>query len=345
MTGSGSIGYYVHHHGRGHVTRATTIAAACRSEVVGFSTLPRPDSWPGPWVRLPDDSAGVDTQRDDVTAGGTLHWVPRGHRGLAARAGLVSAALARGRVRVLVVDVSVEIAVLARLHGVPVVVMAQPGERTDRAHRTAYDLAERLLAPWPPRPAPDWPDHWQDKTVHLGTVSRFDGLPTTTPPARRRVLALWGGGGTDVGVEALRAAAAATPGWTWQVAGPPPDPGPHPPDLEWTGWAEDVWALLGAADVVVTHAGQNAIAEVAAARRAAVVVPQRRPFGEQAATGRALAASGTATVVERWPEPSAWAELLGRAAAAGGDGWKAWSDGRGAERAAAVLDGMAEGGR
>lgn len=332
------IGYYVHHHGSGHVTRAITISAACRSEVVGFSTLPRPDGWRGRWVRLPDDADGVEPARDDVTAGGTLHWAPRRHDGVAERAALLSAAFVRDRIRVMVVDVSVEVAVLARLHGVPVVVVAQPGDRIDRPHRSAYDLAERLLAPWPARPSPDWPARWRAKTVHLGTVSRFDGRATRPPPGGRRVLALWGSGGTDVGADALRAAAGAS-GWAWRVAGPAP--AAPTPGLEWTGWTTDVWPLLDAADVVVTHAGQNAVAEIAAARRPAIVVPQRRPFDEQVATGRALAAAGVATVVRRWPEPAAWSGLLEGAVASGGQGWQAWSDGRGAERAAAVLDGMA----
>ena len=70
------IGYYVHHHGHGHRHRATAIATACRTPVIGFSSLPRPAGWPGRWVRLPDDADGVDPGTADVTAGATLHWVP-----------------------------------------------------------------------------------------------------------------------------------------------------------------------------------------------------------------------------------------------------------------------------
>lgn len=335
------IGYYVHHHGHGHRHRAAAIAAACRTPVVGFSSLPRPAEWPGEWIRLPDDADGVDPAVDDVTAGSTLHWAPRRHAGLAARMGKIAAELARGGVDVMVVDVSVEVAVLARLHGVPVVVVAQPGERTDRAHRTAYDLADRLLAPWPRRPAPDWPREWVAKTVHLGTVSRFDGRVPPNRPAGRRVLALWGSGGLDLGRGTLAATAAACGQWEWEVAGPPPPDAAVPPNMRWTGWSDDVWPLLCAADVVVTHAGQNALAEIAAARRPAVVVPQRRPHDEQSATGRALAAAGTVAVAPRWPAARDWPALLDEAVERGGAGWAEWSDGQGAAHAAAVLDDLA----
>jgi hypothetical protein len=333
------IAYYVHHHGSGHAHRAAAIAAHLSSPVVGLGSGQAPAEWPGRWVRLPDDADGVtEGAADDVTAGRTLHWAPRRHRALRERMQLISRALTD--VALLVVDVSVEVALLGRLHGVPVVVMAQPGDRTDRPHRLAYDLAERLLAPWPARRCQDWPTEWVAKTVHLGAVSRFDGRPMRRPDAARRVLAFWGSGGLDVGADEMRAAAAATPDWKWDVVGPPADAG-GPANLTWRGWVDDVWPELGAASVIVTHAGQNALAEVAAARRPAVVVPQRRPHAEQLATGDALRRAGLGVVTSAWPAPAAWPGVLEQAAAQGGGAWQHWSPGDGAARAAALLDGLA----
>jgi hypothetical protein len=328
------IAYYVHHHGSGHARRAGAITAHLRTPVVGLGTGPPPHGWPGRWVALPDDASGAT---DDLTAGGTLHWVPRRHPGLRDRMRAIGSVLADAAL--LVVDVSVEVALLGRLHGVPVVVMAQPGDRTDRPHRLAYDLAERLLAPWPQRPSPDWPAAWAAKTVHLGAVSRFDGRPVAGPGDPRRVLAFWGSGGLDVGPDEMRAAAAATPAWSWDVIGPPADTD-GPANLRWRGWVEDVWPELSTAGVVVTHTGQNALAEVAAARRPAVLVPQRRPHGEQVASGDALRRAGLGVVVPAWPAPAEWPGLLAEAQARGGAAWKQWSPGDGAARAAAVLDGL-----
>ena len=337
------IAYYVHHHGSGHLHRATSIAGHLGEDVVGISSLDAPARWPGRWTTLPGDAEGVDAVHDDVSAGGTLHWAPRRHAGLRERMASVSAELRGGSVRLLVADVSVEIALLARLHGVPVVVVAQPGRRTDRAHRTAYDLADAIIAPWPRRPAPDWPREWLAKTAHVGAFSRFDDRPASPATARQEVLVLWGKGGLAVSETQLHAAAAATPEWHWHIAGPPTSGkalGPHPSNLHHHGWVDDPWPLLGAAGVVVTHAGQNALAEVAAARRPAVVIPQPRPFDEQEATAAALVGADLGVVVPTWPEPHRWSTVLTDARSRGGD-WSPWSRGDGAARAAAVLRDLA----
>jgi len=46
----------------------------------------------------------------------------------------------------MMVDVSVEVSVLARLMGVPVVTMVLPGSRSDQPHRLGYALAAMLIA-------------------------------------------------------------------------------------------------------------------------------------------------------------------------------------------------------
>ncbi|MFE9681299.1 glycosyltransferase [Streptomyces sp. NPDC006285] len=330
------IGYYVHHQGSGHLNRARAVAAHCAVPVTGLSTLPAPDDWPWPgrWVRLPRDDDGDPAAFGDVTAGGRLHWAPVRHAGLRGRMARIAEWIEAAAPRLLVSDVSVEVALLARLLGTPVAVAAMRGERTDPAHRTAYDLAELLLAPWPAAlPEPGWPAHWLAKTVHTGAFSRFDGRPRPAAGAGRtrrsrprRVLLLMGAGGTDVSPGEVKAARAATPGWRWTTLGGPDG-----------GWSADPWPALCAADVVVTHAGQNALAECAAARRPAVVVPQDRPFGEQAATGRALTRGRLAVVVPRWPAAEEWPALLERALAHGGARWPLWAPGNGATHAATAL--------
>ena len=86
-----------------------------------------------------------------------------------------------------------------------------------------------------------------------------------------------------------------------------------------------MWDQLGWADVVVTHGGQGAVAEVAAARRPAVVIAEQRPHGEQAATVDALGRAGLAVALQAWPDPDRWPALLDAAVANGGDGWPRWA--------------------
>lgn len=319
------IGWYVHHHGHGHLQRMRSIAAALAQPVTVLSSLPAPADFNGGWVHLADDlPTGCEA---DVSAGGTLHWAPRHHPGLRDRMAAIADWVGAHQPALVVVDVSVEVAVLVRSMGVPVVVAAMRGDRSDRAHRIAYDLADALLAPWPAELPEPWPQAWLDKAWHVGGLSRHDHREATAAPGRSRVLVLWGRGGADVTTADVHRAAAATPGWVWDSCG-----------LADGSWVDDPWPLLLEADVVVTHAGQNAVAEVAAARRRSVVVPQARPHHEQVATARALAGAGLAVVEATWPPPERWAAVLGEASALDPSGWARWSDGGGAARAAALLD-------
>ncbi|WP_202879735.1 glycosyltransferase [Ornithinimicrobium pratense] len=141
-------------------------------------------------------------------------------------------------------------------------------------------------------------------------------------------MVLWGQGGDPLSAEDIDGARAATPGWEWTVRG-----GGFPP-------AADLAAELCAADVVVTHAGQGSVADVAWARRPAVVLAQPRPYEEQAATVHALDRLGLAAVGYGWPRDHRWPELLEQALGRGGEGWSAWGA-DGAVQAAARLEDLA----
>lgn len=337
------IGYYVHHQGRGHLTRALGILAAHGGPATVLTSVPRPAEGSAAhvdWLDLPRDDESLRPR--DPTAGGVLHWAPRHDPGLRDRMAAIAAWIGRTAPRLVVVDVSVEVTLLCRLLGVPVLVVAMAGDRTDRAHRAAYDAADALLACWPREVLePAWPTVWTAKTRFVGALSRYDCRIGTGPdragdaaerPRRRSVVVLLGAGGRDVSDEDLAAAGRATPGWNWTVLGGS------------DGWFPDPWPLLRGADVIVTHAGQNALAEVAAARRPAIVVPQRRPHDEQFAAASAIAAAGLATVCPRWPDAAAWPTLLDDATADDGDRWRLWCPGGAATAAAELIRELAQDG-
>ena len=326
------IGYYVHHVGQGHLRRLVAVAAHLRTPVTGLSSLPAPPGWSGQWVVLPRDDDPAPGPDADVTAHGRLHWAPLDHPGLRSRMATVAAWVERSAPALVVADVSVEVALLARLMGARVAVMAMAGDRDDAPHRLVHDVADGLVAPWPSLAASaDWPQRWHDKTSYVGAFSRFDGRPVAARRpggGTRRVLVLWGSGGDDVTDAQREAARETTPGWRWtyRLGG---------------SEAADVWDELLAADAVVVHGGSNAVAEVAAARRPAVVVAQARPFDEQVARARVVDAAGIARGLDRWPPAQDWPGLLDDALRRGGAGWSRWSPGDGAQRAAAALDALA----
>lgn len=269
------IGYYVHHHGAGHITRARVIASSLRSrgaEVVLLgSDLRGTDG-----VTLPRDNDGP-LPFTDPDASGALHWAPLRHRGFSARMEAIAAWVKARKPCVVVVDVSVEVVAFLRLLGIPTVVVAQPGERTDEAHTLAYRCATAILAPWPAEAVPcPALQAFAHKVTHTGGISGLQ-VPERTPQVG---VVLTGGGHVSDGSLSL---ADQLPHIRWVEAGG-------------KKWVDDVGQLLARAKVVVSHGGQNAVADIAAVDVPAVVCPSPRPHAEQVHLGAELARLGYASV-------------------------------------------------
>jgi predicted glycosyltransferase len=337
------IGWYAHHQGRGHLTRAAVVLAELDRPVTVLTSAPDAEvTLPGvPLVRLPLDV-------HDGPTPAALHYAPLGSPGLRARMAAIAAWIEQARPDLLVVDVSVEVTALVRLLGVPVVVVRQHGDRRDPAHRLGYDLAVALLAPYPPAlEDPTATPHDRARTRYTGLFSRFDGRVLARADARaqlrldaedRLVVVLNGAGGPGCGPAAVQAARAATPGWRWLLLGGS-DGHDRGADADWVA---DPYAHLRAADVVVAGGGHNSVAEVMAADRPLVCVPEDRPFGEQGAKATALAAVGAAIVAPTWPVPTAWPEVLAEALQLDPGARRRLIDGTGARRAAAEIAALAD---
>lgn len=309
------IGYYIHHVGRGHLHHAAAISAHLKQPVTALSSLPKPRDWNHEWLQLGRDDGGDPR---DVAAGGRLHWAPVRHQGYRGRMARVAGWIAEHDPSVLVSDLSVEVTVLARLLGVPVVTTVLPGDRSDAAHQLAFDLAARIIAPWPQSDvtACIGLERHRHKVVHVGGISRFAGRTPSTPAAAgpRRVLRIAGRGDE---IEGSRAPA------DWVERGP-------------GNWVDDPWPDLCAANVVVSHCGLGAVADVAAARRPAVLIPRSRPHDEQRRTAAVLTHLGLAVVLDR--EPVDWEPALTAALRLDASEWARWSPADSAANAAAVIE-------
>lgn len=340
MSGAAApVGYYVHHHGGGHAATAAAAAAAIGDRLVGLGSGPPPPGWAGDWIALPRD----DEPRPggDPTHDGAWQWVPEGHAGFARRMRTVASWVASARPGALVVDVSAEVVALGALLGVPTAAVLLHGRRDDRPHRLAWDSATALVAPWPAAHGEPWQRPWADRTAHLGLLSRFDGRATRPRRAGRgprRVTVLLPSGAHALDPVAVEAAARATAaGWRWRVVGAPPEVRPGTTTAEWVGHLDDPWPRLVDADVVVAACGAGSVADIAAARRPAVLLPQARPFAEQEALAGHLDGTAPVAVRTRWPDPEDWPALLDEVDALDPDRWAPHHDGRAAARLAAVV--------
>ena len=335
-----SIGYYVHHHGEGHRQRALQIARAAPGQFVLLGTGLRGAAEDVDIIDLADDrmtGAGAFDGRDEAAdRPDALHYAPLNHDGIRRRVATLTAWIAEARPALMVVDVSVEVAMLARLASVPTVCVRLNGDRGDAPHLEAFRGATALLCPYAEAlDDPATPDWVRRKTLYA---------PGLTPPAAAdatvpgRVLVVVGRGGQAADTGRLAEAARAWPAWEWRVAGPASgDDANLPPNLRLLGWTAEISREIARAEVVIGGGGNGLVTAVMAADRPFICLPEPRPFDEQLSAARCLETVGAAVVETAWPEPGDWGQLVARARAIPSRARRQLADTHGPERTAKLL--------
>ncbi|MDR5822532.1 hypothetical protein [Caballeronia sp. LZ043] len=313
------VGFYVHHQGHGHLQRARAIAPKLTHRATLFSSLVGDQCINGvEHCHLQPDYH----EQCVVESFDHLHYAPLCVDGLRQRARRLTAWFEEHWPCILIVDVSVEIATLARLCGVPVIYVRQRGNRFDAAHNFAYESATRLLAPYPAEwEEPDTPVRWREKTDYTGLISRYEHLAENgTAPvsnveeSRRHVTIITGFGGAPIVAEATLAAAHACPQWHFTVIGCLDHVAlTYPTNLSFLGQVDDPLRWIARSDVVVGSAGDSLVSEIAHLKKRFICIPEDRPFGEQRSTAAILARYNLAIVLEMPPEAAQWPDLLQRA--------------------------------
>ncbi|WP_198328325.1 hypothetical protein AB8P72_07230 [Psychrobacter sp. CLB018] len=156
------LGYYAHHHGSGHCRQIDKLAALlpteARQQLTVFTSLTS-DTYTfaaideAQVVRLPAE----DERADDVLAGRagqywqptSLHYSPVGNSDIQQRSHKILDTIYQRRIDLMIIDVSVEVAMLCRAASVPYLYVRLPGIRDDVPHLNAFAGALALLAPYP----------------------------------------------------------------------------------------------------------------------------------------------------------------------------------------------------
>ncbi|MCJ2060292.1 glycosyltransferase [Methylobacterium sp. J-048] len=306
------IGWYVHHQGAGHLQRARAVAAALPRPCTLIGTLAEFDTSGLDVLDLPDDrplgGAAFDGRDGEAERPEALHYAPLNHPGVRTRMARIAEWAARTNPALIVVDVSVEIALLARLLSVPTLVVRLAGTRTDRPHCEAFRSAARLLAPFPEAldgaGVPDW---IRAKTHYAG----FLGAPAqAAAQAGDDILVVFGRGGAGGDLAELAAAARAVPERPWHVLGPVSGAGEVPENLHLHGWVDDVEARVARAALLVGGGGDGLVALAAGQAKRFVCLPEERAYGEQTEKAEALRKLGAAVVHPGWPSTEAWPGLV-----------------------------------
>lgn len=307
------IGYYVHHHGDGHRQRALAIAreAPERFVMLGTGLAGRTDGVD--CIDLPDDRTRhvFDGQDGSDDRPASLHYAPVDHAGVRDRVARIVAWIAAARPSMMVVDVSVEVAMLARLAATPTLYVRQNGVRNDPPHLEAFRGARRLLAPFHASlDHPEIPGWVRDKTVYC------PGLAVTTAhrtPRAEVVLVVIGKGGPPGQGDRIARAARACPDLQWRVAGPVSPVLDPPANLTLLGWTGAMAEEIAGAGIVVGAAGLGLVTAVLATGRPFICLPEERPFEEQTSTAARLQGLGAALVLHDWPMSGHWPAIIARA--------------------------------
>ena len=328
------LSFFVHHQGRGHANRCKAIIAELDDRPVHvltadpslFDDLSRDVT-----MHALPNMIGADQATAALEAYPTpsvMHCVPMGAGAMRRHMGLISRHLLDDDPGLFMIDVSAEIALLARIHSVPAVQVRMHGNRSDIAHLGAYEACAGMLAPFDESiEQADYPE-WARRMTHYS-----GGLCTTTAPVPSReearakldlpagaeiIVVLTGGGGSGTPWAPLTVGARAAPDALWFALGPTHREGHETefPNLTHKGWVDGVTDWLAAANVVIASAGDNTVHEIARVGRPFLCVPEWRYFDEQWRKAQELERVGAAVMLPVWPgDLDGWRDALAAARA------------------------------
>ena len=186
------IGYYAHHHGSGHCRQADKLAALLpvnlRKHFIVFTSLAA-DAYPFTTVaeeqivRLTPE----DKLEDDILLGRageywqpeSLHYSPVGNSDIQTRSWQIINGIKQHNIDLMIVDVSVEVAMLCRVASMPYLYVRLAGIRDDTPHVNAFAGALALLAPYPTTLEAADTENWsKQKTLYLDFLAGEDSKPT-----------------------------------------------------------------------------------------------------------------------------------------------------------------------
>ncbi len=334
------VAFYVHHHGSGHATRCKQLAAAWPDESPIHVFTSSPGYFTG-WTKgevhtLPPD---VDEGRDparDILHDQVLHYAPTEVPSVSRRMAYLSNWVAIHDPKVFIVDVSCEIALFLRLCGVKVALMRLHGFRRDPAHVAAFQLADRLLAPFPPCLEDQHTEQWvRNKTTYLGMFSRYDGRNENKKTSLQRicpsvavapdttlVTVVNGSGGTKQSVNYWEDVAQRNPEYHFLLLGKLNGRTSETQNLSIIGYVQDTFPYLNAADIIVGSGGTNTMSEIGAVQGRYLSLPEERPFTEQLCKMRALERFGLTRAIRPDVPADEWSKWLRRAGDLRPDRWR-----------------------
>jgi len=303
-----TIGFYIHHHGSGHLMRAVTIALALKGFPIcflGSNLKPYHHLIPSEieCIHLPADLPNENETSVPGKPLTFLHYAPIGISGIRERNFLITETFKNSYPMLLVADVSVEVTMLARLCSVPAIVIRQHGNRTDLPHLLAYESAELIIAPFSESMAPADQDWIIKKTFYAGGFSKYTGISNQQPEKPGHIAIILGQGGSSIDVKFVNWLADCCKNHTFHVIGQLKDSDPNSNEngltnIHWHSHLDEPAAVLSYCTVVIGNAGHNTVMEMADLNKRFICIPENRPFEEQQQKADFLSVNHHARVVQ-----------------------------------------------
>lgn len=296
------IGYYAHSHGSGHCNYANIFAKVFGKSLVVFTDRKHAFGKGTKVVLLEnEDTDGTEYDREKFPEPRALHYAPVNISKITRRNKNILENVITKDISLMIIDVSVEIAMLARVSAIPYAYVRLQGDRNDIPHLNAYEGASLLLAYFPKEmEAGNTPSWIQDKTVYLGFQSKYMfGGPDTNRPEefgtdRKPVLLhLTGFGGTrPLDFKKLSD--------RYDIYGIGPGRIPREGSgIVPLGVVKITRPYIEHADIIVAACGSNTTAEILSMGKRFVAVPEKRHYREQERTAENLDRLGWAVDLSR----------------------------------------------
>ena len=326
-----AIGFFVHHQGRGHAERVSSIANALAGSRKVRLFCARDDIFPELDQRIelsvipslfeePDEPCAANFGSAETPD--TLHCAPLGWATISQAIAAITDWFANEQAALFVTDVSAELGQLARIASVQHLAVVQHGERDDPGHVASYRAAVGLLAPYHRSlEQPERPGWMVGKTIYAPGVGIDCAALSDRAHARGKlgiaagrevIVVIGGGGGSGLPSAPLTIGARDEPEALWITLGKIASEWHETPpaNLHHLGWVENPQDWISAADRIVSSCGNTTVHQVAAAARPWIVVPEWRYFNEQVCKAEALDRAGVAAIARHWPSSAqAWRKL------------------------------------
>lgn len=306
------IGYYAHSHGSGHCNYAQIFSKILMDKIIVFTDSDYNFNSSAKVVRLPNENPdGTQFDRNDFKEPSSLHYAPVNMRKITSRNLKILNTVLQEKVRLLIIDVSVEVAMLARVSSIPYAYVRLQGLRNDLPHMNAFQGATFLLAYFPKEMEYDSTPEWvKKKTIYLGFLSKylFNTLPIPKPSqyicnGRPNLLYLSGFGGSKQidfnSIQTLYNIYSVGPGRVCDACS----------IYAHIGVVECTRAFIAHADFIVAGCGSNTTSEILSLGKRFVAIAENRPYGEQKMMARRLEDMGWAVEL---PENASLEEALAK---------------------------------